>query len=85
MVTRTLIAIAATVALAGAASAKCNEDLDALAKAVSGPVTMSDGHRAAMMRMALQSYDLCMMGDTKGSGDIREMIMQQISRTLGGR
>jgi hypothetical protein len=77
------IGIALTV-LAGPALAGCEEDFDALTKAISGPVTMAAGHRAAMMRMALSGYDHCMSGDAKSFAGIRDQIMEQIHKTLGG-
>ncbi len=51
------------------AFAACEEEMDALSKAISSPVTMPAGHRAAMMRMALSGYDRCMAGDSKGFDD----------------
>jgi hypothetical protein len=78
------IGIALTV-LAGPAFAGCEEEFDALSKAISGPVTMAGGHRAAMMRMALSGYDRCMSGDTTSSAGIRDQIMEQIRKQLGGQ
>ena len=78
------IGVALTV-LAGPAFAGCEEEFDALTKAISGPVTMAAGHRAAMMRMALSGYDHCMSGDATSSAGIRDMIMEQIHKTLGGQ
>ncbi len=81
----TLIAAATGVVLfADQAFAGCEEDMDALSKAISGPVTMAVGHRAAIMRMALSGYDRCMAGDSKGFDDTREQIMTQIRQSLGG-
>jgi hypothetical protein len=71
--------------LATPAFAGCEEDFDALSKAISGPVTMAAGHRAAMMRMALSGYDHCMSGDPKSFAGIRDQIMDQIRNSLGGR
>lgn len=70
---------------AAPAFAGCDEEFDALSKAISGPVTMAAGHRAAMMRMAVSGYDRCMAGDSKSFGDIRDQIMAQIRRSLGGQ
>ncbi|MBS0249514.1 MAG: hypothetical protein JSR78_00430 [Proteobacteria bacterium] len=67
------------------AFAGCDEEFDALSKAISSPVTMAAGHRAAMMRMAVSGYDRCMAGDSKYFGDIREQIMAQIRHNLGGQ
>ena len=79
-----LIAISAfTFATAAPVFAGCEEEIDALSKAISGPVTMAAGHRAAMMRMAVQGYDHCMAGDTKSSEGIRDQIMAQIRANLG--
>jgi hypothetical protein len=83
MVTKALIAGIAFTMLAVPAYAGCEEDFDALAKAVSGPVTMAAGHRAAMMRMAVSGYDHCMSGDAKSFAGIRDMIMAQIRADLG--
>ncbi len=59
--------------------------MDALSKAISGPVTMPAGHRAAMMRMALSGYDRCMADDSKGFDETRDLIMTQIRQSLGGQ
>jgi hypothetical protein len=72
------------LAAAAPAFAGCEEEFDALTKAISGPVTMAGGHRAAMMRMAVSGYDHCMAGDPKSFDATRDMIMEQIRRTLGG-
>ena len=70
-----LIAISAfTFATAAPVFAGCEEEIDALSKAISGPVTMAAGHRAAMMRMAVHGYDQCMAGDPKSSEGIRDQI-----------
>jgi hypothetical protein len=74
----------AVAVMAGPAFAGCEEEFDALSKAISGPVTMAAGHRAAMMRMAVSGYDHCMAGDAKSFAGIRDQIMQQIHDTLGG-
>jgi len=76
-------ALAFTLVSAAPAFAGCEEEIDALSKAISGPVTMSAGHRAAMMRMAVNGYDYCMAGDTKAFGGIRDQIMGQIRQSLG--
>ncbi len=68
---------------AAPAFAGCEEEFDALSKAISGPVTMDAGHRAAMMRMTLSGYDRCMAGDSKSFDDIRDQIMTQIRQSLG--
>jgi hypothetical protein len=73
------------LAAAAPAFAGCEEDFDALSKAISGPVTMAGGHRAAMMRMAVSGYDHCMAGDPKSFAATRDMIMEQIRASLGGR
>ena len=72
-------------ALASPAYAGCEKEFDALAKAISDPVTMADGHRAAMMRMAVHGYDSCMAGDSKGFEGIRDQIMAQVKESLGGK
>jgi hypothetical protein len=46
---------------------------------------MAAGHRAAMMRMAVSGYDHCMAGDPKSFAATRDMIMEQIRNSLGGR
>ena len=74
-----------TIASAGPVLAGCEEELDALSKAISGPVTMTAGHRAAMMRMAVHGYDQCMAGDPKSFEGTRNQIMEQIRSTLGGK
>lgn len=79
-------ALAVIVLLAGPASAaSCEVELTDINKAISGQLNMSEGHRAAMMRMALSSYDHCMSGDTKSSGNIRDMLMTQLRENLGGK
>jgi hypothetical protein len=85
MIKQTLVAAFALLALTGTASANCDQDLDAITKAISGPVTMESGHRAAMMRLALSGYDHCMSGDSKSSAGIRDMLMQQLRENLGGK
>lgn len=82
---RLILSTAVLVGLAGPALATCEKEFDSLAKAISGPVTMEAGHRAAMMRMAVSSYDSCMAGDAKGFAATRDMIMDQISKSLGGK
>ena len=84
MLRKLLVAGVAFTMLDAPAYAGCEEDFDALMKAVSGPVTMAAGHRAAMTRMALSGYDHCMSGDVKSFEGIRDMIMAQISGHLGG-
>lgn len=86
MVRRTFAGSIVLVFLSAApAFAGCDEEFDALSKAISGPVTMAAGHRAAMMRMAVSGYDRCMAGDSKYFGEIREHIMAQIRHNLGGQ
>lgn len=79
------LAAAGVASFAGQAFAGCEEEIDALSKAISSPVTMPAGHRAAMMRMALSGYDRCMAGDAKGFDNIRDQIMAQIRQSLGGQ
>ena len=86
MIKTSLSALALLALLAGPASAaSCEADLTDINKAISGQLNMSEGHRAAMMRMALSSYDHCMSGDTKSSGNIRDMLMTQLRENLGGK
>jgi hypothetical protein len=84
MLSRLLVAGIAVAVMAGPALAGCEEEFDALTKAISGPVTMAAGHRAAMMRMAVSGYDHCMAGDSKSFVGIRDQIMAQIHESLGG-
>lgn len=67
----------------GAQAADCGGEFDSLAKAVSGHLTMSPEKKVSMMRMATKGYDHCMAGNTKDSGNIRDVIMQQIKESLG--
>ena len=83
MLRKLLVAGVTFIMLAVPASAGCEEDFDALAKAVSGPVTMPFGHRAAMMRLAVSGYDHCMAGDSKSFEGIRDQIMAHIRESLG--
>ena len=76
-------AIVFSLVSAAPAFAGCEEEIDALSKAISNPVTMSAGHRAAMMRMAVNGYDRCMAGDAKSFDGIRDQIMEQIRQSLG--
>jgi hypothetical protein len=86
MIKKTLAAIFTLVALAGpATAANCEQDFDAITKAISGPLTMEGGHRAAMMRMALSGYDHCMSGDSKSSANIQDTLMRQLRENLGGK
>ncbi len=85
MLKKLLGAGVALTLLAAPALAGCEEELDALSKAISGPVTMAAGHRAAMMRMALSGYDHCMAGDPKSFAATRDQIMEQIRTSLGGK
>lgn len=75
--------IASLAAFASPAFADCEVELDALSKAISNPVTMAAGHRAAMMRMALHGYDQCMAGDPKSFDSIRDQVMASIRASLG--
>ena len=74
----TIFSVFASPAFAG-----CEEEFDALSKAISDPVTMTAGHRAAMMRMAVSGYDHCMAGDPKSFDNIRDQVMAAIKATLG--
>jgi hypothetical protein len=85
MLKQMLVAGIAFTMLVAPAFAGCEEEFDALSKAISGPVTMEAGHRAAMMRMAVSGYDHCMAGDPKSFAATRDQIMEQIRKTLGGR
>ena len=76
-------AIVFTLMSAVPAFAGCEEEFDALSKAISDPVTMAAGHRAAMMRMAVHGYDQCMAGSSKSFDDLRDQIMAQIKSDLG--
>lgn len=78
-------AFALTVFAPAANAASCGEEMDALMKAISGHLTMSPEKKAALLRMTSSGYDHCMAGDTKHSGDIRDMVMTQIKEHLGGR
>lgn len=69
----------------GAQAADCGAVTDDLSKAISGHLNMSADMRASMMRMASHSYDHCMIGNTKESEHIREMIMTQLKEHLGQR
>ncbi len=84
MIGKKLIAITVfALTSAAPAFAGCEEEFDALSKAISGPVTMASGHRAAMMRMAVHGYDQCMAGDPKSFEGVRDQIMAQIRASLG--
>lgn len=73
------VALAALFALASpAAAANCEARYDTLAQAIAGPVTMDEGHRAAMSRLALSAYDYCLAGDTRRSGDVEAMLMKKL-------
>lgn len=86
MISKQLVAgVAVILVSAFPAYAGCDEEFDALSKAISGPVTMASGHRAAMMRRALSGYDNCMAGDSASSDGIRDQIMAQIRQSLGGK
>ena len=80
-----IFALAFTLVASTAQAADCGGELDSLAKAISGHLTMSPEKKAAMLRMATSGYDHCMAGDTKHSGATRDMIMLQIKEHLGGR
>lgn len=77
-----VLALASSVPSAQAAD--CGAVVDELMKAVSGHVTMSADKKASMLRMTTMSYDYCMAGDTKRSGEIRDMLMTQLREHLGG-
>jgi hypothetical protein len=86
MISKKLVAaVVFTFVSAVPAFAGCEEEFDALSKAISGPVTMAAGHRAAMMRMAVHGYDQCMAGDPKSFEGIRDQVMAQIRQSLGGQ
>lgn len=85
MISKQFVAGIAFILMSAApAFASCEEEFDALSKAISGPVTMTAGHRAAMMRMAVSGYDTCMAGDSKSFDNIRDHVMAQIRQSLGG-
>ncbi len=79
------LAMTGVALFASHAFAGCEEEMDALSKAISSPLTMPAGHHAAMMRMALSGYDHCMAGDPKDFDDIRDQIMAQVRQSLGGQ
>jgi len=86
MIRKSLLAcLAATAFSVSAEAAECGKVIDELSQAISGNLSMSSEKKAAMMRMASMSYDHCMMGDSRHAGEIRDMIMQQIKESLGGR
>jgi len=66
-------------------AADCGKVVDELMKAISGHVTASADKKASMLRMTTSSYDYCMAGDTKRSGEIRDIVMNQLREHLGGR
>jgi hypothetical protein len=68
-----------------AQAADCGAVVDELMKAVSGHLTMPAEKKASLMRMATQSYDHCMAGDTKRSGEVRDLLMTQLRESLGAR
>jgi hypothetical protein len=86
---RIVPALAVTLTLlassGSAQAADCGAVLDELTRAVSGHLTMSGDKKASMLRMAMSGYDHCMAGDTKHSGNVRDMVMQQLKESLGGR
>ena len=67
------------------AAADCGALVDELMKAISGHLTMPAEKKASMLRMTTSSYDHCMAGDTKRSGEIRDLVMTQLRESLGGR
>lgn len=68
-----------------AQAAGCGAVVDELMKAVSGHLTMSPEQKVSMLRMTTSSYDYCMAGDSKRSGEIRDLVMAQLRQSLGGR
>ncbi len=80
-----LAAAALGLATQSAQAAQCGVVLDELAKAISGHLTMAPDMKASMLRMAVHSYDSCMVGDAKSSDATRDTIMRQIKESLGGR
>ena len=85
MIKTILGAIVALGLLAIPASAGCEQQFDDISKAISGHLNLAEGHRAAMMRVALSSYDRCMSGDSKGSDGVRDLLMMQLRENLGGK
>ena len=83
MIKKTLGALLALGLLAAPASAGCQQNFDDISKAISGHLNMPEGHSAAMMRLALTSYDQCMSGDTKSADSTRDMLMAQLKANLG--
>lgn len=84
--TRALIGAILMIAVGGssASAADCGVVINDLSKAISGHLTMSPDKKASMLRMAVSSYDHCMVGDSKASGDIQAMLMKQLRENLGG-
>jgi len=80
-----LAAGAATLAPSGARAMNCGAAFDELTRAISGHLTMSTDRKAAMLRMAMSAYDSCSVGDEKSAAATRDMLMEQLKRTLGGR
>jgi hypothetical protein len=80
-----LAAVVLSLVASSAQAADCGKVYDELATAISGHLTMSPEKKQSMMRMASTAYDHCVAGDTKYSGNIRDMIMTQIKESLGGR
>lgn len=77
--------LAVTMFTPTAQASDCGVQLDELAKAISGHLTMSPDKKASMLRMATTGYDHCIAGDDKYAGATRDMIMKQIKESLGGR
>ena len=82
------VLLAATIASAVPGSAQamnCGAVLDELSKAIAGHLTMSTSQKAAMLRMVMSTYDRCEAGDTANAGATRDMLMEQLRKSLGGR
>ena len=78
-------AIAWTALAPTAQAADCGAVMDELHKVIAGHLNMSADMRSSMMRMSSHSYDHCMIGNTKESENIRDMIMTRLKEHLGQR
>ncbi|MBA4173645.1 MAG: hypothetical protein C0511_13595 [Hyphomicrobium sp.] len=83
---RSVISLATAALILAAAPANamnCGVVLDEITKAIAGHLTMAPEKKAAMLRMAMSTYDACAAGNTGSAEQTRDLLMKQLRESLG--
>lgn len=82
---KALLVASASILLsaAPARAMNCGAVLDDITKAISGHLTMAPEKKAAMLRMAMSTYDACAAGNTGSAEQTRDLLMKQLREALG--